>query len=33
MISVDYEVVLDDDCDDGANVPVDVCDDGLDDEQ
>ena len=33
VVSIDDDVILDDDCDDDANVPVDVHDDGLDDEQ
>ena len=33
VLSVDDDVILDDDCDDDADVPVAVRDDGLDDEQ
>ena len=33
VLNIDDEVILDDDCDDDADVPVDVRDDGLDDEQ
>ena len=33
VLNVDDEVILDDDCDDDAYVPVDVRNDGLDDEQ
>ena len=33
VISVDEDVMLDDDCDDDANIPLDVRDDGLDDKQ
>ena len=33
VLNVDDEVILDDDCDGNADVPVDVRDDGLDDEQ
>ena len=33
VFNVGDEVILDDDCDGNADVPVDVRDDGLDDEQ
>ena len=33
MLSVDDDVILDDDCDGDADVPVDFRNDGLDDEQ
>ena len=33
VLNVDDEVIVDDECDDDADVPVDVRDDGLDDEQ
>ena len=33
VLSVDDDVILDDDCDVDVDVPVDVRDDGLDDEQ
>ena len=33
VLNVDDEVILDDNCDDDAYVPVEVRNDGLDDEQ